>query len=566
MIAKSPFIPTDLKLDSWQSISPYFDQLMNLPVQTTHELEILILNASEVYSVYSEGHARAYIAVSCHTDEAVANKRYELFTDQLDPEVEAVANKLNKKILASPAFTQLNPERYAQYCRSLKREIDLFCEANIPLNTQISNLSTQYNQIIGGLSVTIDGIDLPLPQASTVLLSADRAKRKAAWEVIHAARMSVKTQIDEIFSKLVSLRDESARHAGYTNFRDYKHDELERFDYSTTDVLKFHDAIEQYILPLAIDIQKAKRDRLGLTADYRPWDVNGTEPGLEPLKPFSTGEELLKKTIEIFSSLRKDFGENLQKMQAAGLFDLESRKGKAPGGYNYPLQVTGMPFIFMNAAGTHRDVTTLMHEGGHAMHTFLTAHEPLSDYRDTPSEMAETASMGMELITSSLWDRFYNPEDHKRAKREHLEDIIEFFPWFAIVDAFQHWVYLNPSATPAERDKYFDSLMLRFGTGLVNWQGLEHLRANTWQKQGHIVENPFYYIEYGIAQLGSLQVYRNFKKNPQEGLEGYVRGLKLGSSRSLPEVWQAMNIKFDFSAKTVRDLMAFVQNELATLE
>jgi len=292
----------------------------------------------------------------------------------------------------------------------------------------------------------------------------------------------------------------------------------------------------------------------------------GEPEGQEALKPFTTGEELLEKSIAIFSELQPQFGENLKAMQAADLFDLESRKGKAPGGYNYGLETTGMPFIFMNAAGTHRNVTTMCHEGGHAMHTFLTNNEPLIHYRDTPSEMAETASMSMELFTSGLWNKFYDEKDHVRARREHLEDIISFFPWCATVDAFQHWIYLNPDHTVEQRDDYFDELNKRFTSGLVNWEGYDHHRRNKWQQQLHIFGMPFYYVEYGIAQLGALQMYRLFKQNPEAALEGYIKGLSLGSSKPLPEVWDTMGIKFDFSEGTLKELVEFVQKELAELQ
>jgi oligoendopeptidase F len=565
MYRLSDFIPADLKITAWSDIKPYFDKLLALPINTSSELEALILHTSETFSVYSEQHARAYIDMSCHTDDAAIIKRYEMFTGEIDPEAEAAANDINKKILESPLLGKLPAERYHQYRTHLKREVELFREENIDLNTQVTALATRYSQIAGALTVTIDNEEMTMPQASVRLHATERETRKTAWQAITSKRLSVKTDCDEIFSEMVELRGKIARNAGYANYRDYKHDELERFDYSPDDVLKFHDAIAEHVMPIARAIQKEKRDRLGLTKDFRPWDEHATMPGQTPLKPFTTATELLTKTITIFSKLRPEFGENLRKMKAAGLFDLESRKAKAPGGYNYPLHITGMPFIFMNAAGTQRDLTTLMHECGHAMHTFLTNDEPLTDYRDTPSEMAETASMSMELLTSHLWGEFYTKAEHKRACREHLEEIIEYFPWFAIVDAFQHWIYTNPKHSISQRDAQFSALMERFGTGLVNWSGLEKERDNVWQKQGHIFETPFYYIEYGIAQLGALQIYRNFKKNPQAGLDGYVRGLKLGSSKSLPEVWSAMNINFDFSASTVRDLMLFVQDELAAL-
>jgi oligoendopeptidase F len=567
MYKPSEFIPTDLNIQSWEDLKPYFNTLLNTKDTSGQALSDLILHYSETLSVFHEQNAWAYINMTRETDNKEYLDRHELFASVISPELEKAANDVEKLIVAHPAFESLDDQRYGQFKKKLKRELELYREENVDLSAEISKLSTQYDQLVGGMSVVIDGEEMPMPRAAVKLQSADRLLRKEAWLAIGEKRYSVKDEADRIYNEMVKLRVQIAKNAGYDNFRDFAHDRLQRFDYTPEHALAFHDAIEQFVVPLAKDIAASHRDKLGLDKDdYRPWDTAGEPQGQEPLKPFSTGTELLVNAIDIFSEIHPQFGENLKAMQSANLFDLESRKGKAPGGYNYGLEATGMPFIFMNAAGTHRDVVTMCHEGGHAMHTFLTNDEPLIHYRDTPSEMAETASMSMELMSAEHWNRFYNPADHTRARREHLEGIISFFPWCATVDAFQHWVYLNPEHSVETRDAYFDSLNQRFGTGLVNWDGYEHFRKNGWQRQLHIFGVPFYYIEYGIAQLGALQVYKRYKEEPEAALEGYIKGLALGSSIPLPEVWDAMGIKFDFSADTLKDLMAFVQDELKKLQ
>ncbi len=560
------FIPGDLKIDSWEDIRPYFNKLTDMEIVSVDELNEFILKFSDTLSVFHEQYAWSYIRMTCHTEDRDRVERYEKFSSDISPEVSKASNVIERKIVTSPWFDQLPSRRCQQLKKVLRRELEMFRDENVDIFAELSKLSSKYNQITGGLTARIDGVDLPLPRAAVKLQADDRSTRKKAWMAIQKSRSKVWQELDDLYDEMLRFRHKAAKNAGYKNYRDFQHDNLHRFDYTPADAEKFHNAIEKYVVPLSRDIVKRHRDRLGLKKDdFRPWDTAGEPKGRPRLKPFRTGGELLEGAISIFSRLRPEFGENLITMNKNGLFDLDSRKGKAPGGYNYPLEVTGMPFIFMNAAGTQRDVVTMMHEGGHAMHTFLTNDEPLIYYRDTPSEMAETASMSMELMTSPYWDEFYNEEDLLRARKEHLEGIISFFPWCATVDAFQHWVYLHPEHTAEERKDFFVSLSSRFGTGLINWEGLEEYHRHGWQRQSHIFSSPFYYIEYGIAQLGALQVYRNFIRDPEKGLEGYIRGLSLGSSQPLPRVWEAMGIRFDFSAENICQLMEFVQEELDKL-
>jgi oligoendopeptidase F len=298
----------------------------------------------------------------------------------------------------------------------------------------------------------------------------------------------------------------------------------------------------------------------------RPWDKAVDPEGRNPLKPFSDGKQLAEKTIEVFSKLDPYLGQCLSIMRTMGHLDLESRKGKAPGGYNYPLAEIGVPFIFMNATSTLRDMVTIMHEGGHAIHNFLTRDLELNDFKSTPSEVAELASMSMELISMDHWDLFFSDaEELKRAKREHLEDIIETLPWVATIDKFQHWIYENPGHSAQERKESWNRIFHEFADTVTDWSGLEKTKDYLWQKQLHLYEVPFYYIEYGMAQLGAIAVWRNYRKDPQLGLRGYQNALRLGYLKPIPEIYAAANIKFDFSSAYIKELMDFVKAELASI-
>ena len=562
---KFKYISPEANISSWDDLQPLFQELQNREINSVSDLEEFILHYSELIALFDEKYAWSYINMSCHTENKDYVQQYELFSSVIAPKASKVSNIIDKIICESPFAKDLDMQRYSQLLKGIQREIDLFVEENIPIDAELSKLSSKFEQTAGALTANIENEDIPLPLAAVKLQSSDSEKRKATWFAIFDSRFNISEELNDLYSEMVALRHKTAVNAGYENYRDFKHDMLKRFDYTPQDTLIFHDAIEKYVVPISRKISEQHCETLGIDIqDYRPWDTLGVPTGQNSLKPFSNGEELLQKSVSIFTKIKPEFGDNLKKMDASGLFDLDSRKGKAPGGYNYPLEATGMPFIFMNSAGTQRNVVTMMHEGGHAMHTFLCNNEPLVQYRETPSEMAETASMSMELISSSNWRMFYSDADFIRARREHLEGIINLFPWCATVDAFQHWVYQNPTHKADERNAYFVELLNRF-FGTVNWDGLEKYQEVNWQRQSHIFGVPFYYIEYAIAQLGALQVYQNYKENAEDGLNEYIKGLSLGSSKPLPEVWNAMGIKFDFSESTIKNLMEFVQTELGEL-
>ncbi len=560
------FLPEDFALSTWDKLKPYFDTLLKKELQSVQDLREWFLHRSELESVISEDLAWRYIKMTCYTDNEQYSQSYQDFIVNIQPEIAPIADQLNKKAAACPFLRDIEKkEGYDIMIRNLKKEIELFREENVPLFTEINTETQKYAQISGGMSVEIDGKELTLQQASVILMSIDRKKREEVYHKIASRRLQDKQTLDELFNKLIALRNQVAINAGFQNFRDYMFKALGRFDYTPQDCFNFHESIQSQVVPMLNELAKERKDKLKVDA-LRPWDKAVDPEGLEPLKAFNNGKDLTDKTIEVFNRLDPFLGQCLAIMKEMGHLDLESRKGKAPGGYNYPLSEIGVPFIFMNATSTLRDMVTIMHEGGHAIHNFLTRDLELNDFKSTPSEVAELASMSMELISMDHWDVFFtDKETLKRAKREHLEDIIETLPWVATIDKFQHWIYENANHSAAVRLENWNKISDAFSDTITDWGGLAENKSYLWQKQLHLYEVPFYYIEYGMAQLGAIAVWRNYKKDKKKGLEGYQNALKLGYMRSIPEVYAAANIRFDFSKAYIQELMDFVRAELKKL-
>ena len=558
------FLPEDFILTSWGKLKPYFDDLADRPLNSMQDLRKWFADRSELESIISEDLAWRYIRMTCYTENEEYLKSYQDFIQNIQPEIAPVSDKLNRKAAACELLDALAQEEgYSILVRNLRKEIEIFREENVPIFTEISTETQKYAQITGSMTVDIDGKTLTLQQAAVFLMSTDREKRESVYRKINERRLRHKDELDALFTKLVKLRHQVAVNAGFKNFRDYMFKALGRFDYTPQDCFDFHAAIEHEVVPLLN--QFAEERKLSLAVDVlRPWDKAVDPEGREALKPFTNGKELAEKTIRVFQNLDTYLGQCLSIMQAMGHLDLESRIGKAPGGYNYPLAEVGVPFIFMNATSTLRDMVTIMHEGGHAIHNFLTRDLALNDFKSTPSEVAELASMSMELISMDHWNIFFeNEPELQRAKREHLEDIIETLPWVATIDKFQHWIYENPDHTTEERRIEWNRIFAKFADTVTDWRGLQDSRDYLWQKQLHLYEVPFYYIEYGMAQLGAIAVWRNFRKNPAKGLQGYQNALKLGYLRTIPEIYEAANVKFDFSRSYIRELMAFVRGEIS---
>jgi oligoendopeptidase F len=423
----------------------------------------------------------------------------------------------------------------------------------------------KFGAIVGAMSIEHEGKEYTLEQASNFLKNTDREIRKVVYEKIQQRRLINKIELDELFSKLVKLRHQVAINAGFENYRDYMFKALGRFDYNADDCFNFHSAIEKEVVPLLKSLSEKRRTKMQLDA-LKPYDTEVDVSSKAALVPFNGPEDLLNKTIQCFDKLQPYFGEKLKTMKEHNLIDLESRKGKAPGGYNYPLAESGAPFIFMNSANAMRDLTTMVHEGGHAIHTFLSNNLEINDFKRVPSEVAEVASMSMELISMKHWDVFFdNEDDLLRAKEEQLKDCLKTLPWVATIDAFQHWIYTHPNHTVKEREQAWEECFDRFGSNFVNWEGYEEFKLNLWQKQLHLFEVPFYYIEYAIAQLAAIAIFKNFKKDEANALNQYMNALKLGYTKSIPEIYSTAGISFDFSQTYIHILIDFIKEELESL-
>ena len=559
------FVPQDIDLGDWPQIAPLFDQLEKRAAncKTTAELERWLLDWSELNAALDEESSRRYIAMTCHTDSADAEKGYLHFVENVEPQLKPRQFALEKIYVAHPLREKLPPPRFQVFDRDVKSHVELFRSENVPLETEEAKLCQQYQKLSGALTVKFRGEEKTLVQMGRYLEEPDRALRQEAWELVAKRRLQEADKFDDILDGQIRLRQQIARNAGFKNYRDYAFHRMGRFDYTPDDCVKFHDATEKHIMPLVRELQAQRGAQLKLEK-LRPWDLAVDPLNRPPLKPFVQVGEMVSRTQNIFNRLDGGLAGGFRQMQDLRLLDLDNRKGKAPGGYQSTLSESRLPFIFMNAVGLQRDVETILHEAGHAFHALATRDEDLYAYRGAPIEFCEVASMSMELLGNEFIEEFYPAADATRARRVHLEGIVGVFPWIATVDAFQHWIYTHPDHTRDERRKAWLNLMDRFGGG-VDWSGYETARANLWHRQLHIFLHPFYYIEYGIAQLGALQVWANSKRDKVKALADYKKSLALGGSRPLPELFSAAGCTFEFSAKTIQPIAKLLREELEKL-
>ncbi len=562
---KRTFVADEFVPDDWDSIEPYYQELLNTGFNDAESFRNWLKNKSELEAIISENAGWRYIRMSCDTANQKYQEAYSYFVSEIEPKIAPLNHQLNEKIIKCPYRDDLDEDAFKILFKNIEKDFKIFREENIPLKTEIQNLSKEYGAISGAMTVTIDGKEMTLQQAATILENTERSKRENAYKAISKRRYQDKDSLDELFNKLISLRHKMAQNANFENFRDYMFTTMGRFDYTPKDCFDFHESAQKEIVPILDQLAKDRKEKLGISK-LKPWDKAVDPTGKPPLVPFKDTSDLIEKTINCFNRLDPFLGNCIKTMEDIKHLDLDSRVGKAPGGYNYPLSEIGIPFIFMNATSTLRDMVTILHEGGHAVHSVLTKDLELTDFKHTPSEVAELASMSMELISMDHWDIFFeNEEDTKRAKREHLGQIIETLPWVAIIDKFQHWIYENPGHSIEERKIQWNEILTDFSDSVTDWSGLEKFRDYIWQKQLHLFEVPFYYIEYGFAQLGAIAVWKRFKENPQKGLDGYLSALKLGYTKSIPEIYKAANIEFNFSREYISELVAFVQSELEKL-
>lgn len=559
------FLPEKFRIKTWTYFKAYFIDLERRELDSREALDKWLEDLSELEAVVGEEGCWRQIQMTRDTTNSSYEAAYAYFCLELEPKMKPFFFAYQQKLEACPFTKELDQALFFPYLRNISNAIKLYRKENIPIQAELNVEAQQYGVVSGKMTVNIRGKEYTLQQAARLLQEPDRSLREEAFRKITARRLADREVLDDLLDKLLEKRHALAVNAGYENYRDYKFAELGRFDYTAEDCFAFHEAVKQHILPLHKALVSQRKERLGLEA-FRPWDADAEPAEIKPLKPFETGKELTEKSIQVLSKLDPYFGECIRTMEEMEHLDLESRKGKAPGGYNCPLPETGVPFIFMNAAGTLSDVITMMHESGHAVHSFLAHPLKLTAFKEYPMEMAELASMSMELFSMDYWEEFFaKPEELKRAKLEEMERVISVLPWIATIDKFQHWLYTHPGHSAEERHTTWLAVLDEFSTGVTDWSGYEEYRGAMWQKQLHIFEVPFYYIEYGIAQLGAIAMWRQYLGNRQQTLEHYKNALSLGYTKTLKELYETAGIRFDFSPAYVQELASFMQERLGEM-
>ncbi len=557
------FVSDDFDASSWENIEPYVDDLLNRELTSSDCLETLILDSSNLAEYISETGALLYIGMTCDTEDKEKKDEFLRFVENVRPKLSEFSDKLNRRIVDHVSVDNL-PERYDLMIRGIKSDIEIFRVENIPLGVEQTKLVTKAQGITGAMTVEFEGKERTFPEMRGFLESNDRTQREKAWKSMVTRWMNNSDELSDIFDKLIKIRHEIAINSGFKSYTDYMFRAMHRFDYSIEDCLTFHKSIEEVCMPIVRKINSERKSAFGLTT-LSPWDVNeksGSGPdiaGEPPLRPFETVDQMVSKLSQLFHNMSNDLGTKFDKLVKMDTLDLETRKGKAPGGYQYYLEKSRIPFIFMNAAGLQGDLETMIHESGHAFHSLYCGHLDLIDERNYPIEFAEVASMSMELLTQPEWNIFYEEQnDADRAKISHLEGVIFLLPWIATIDAFQHWIYANPEHTRDERKMQWISLRERFGS-VMDWEGNEDFRELSWQQQGHLFGVPFYYVEYGIAQLGALQLWQTHRKNPEKALNDYSNAMKLGNTKTLPDLFEAAELKLGFDEKHLNSLINEVE-------
>jgi oligoendopeptidase F len=567
-----PPLPTTLPAPVWTYVPPPFDagnlvvlearfaELADRPLVDAEALAQWLHDEGELLSRIGAEVARRYIRMTRHTDDAEAKAAYVAFESQVMPRVKVLADALDRKFLSCPWLGDLGPH-YEVLIRRRRTQAQIFRAENTALQQEESELQTRQKALMGSILVEFAGQQLTLQQLAPYFESQDRKQREAAFRASLAARSPHWPALEEIFDRLIALRTAMARNAGFSTYTPYRFLDLGRYDYTEATCRQFHDAIAECVVPAVRELDRQRAQQLGLPR-MRPWDTEVDPTGQPPLRPFGTETELIALVQRLFTAVDPRFRDDFDALVARDLLDLMSRPGKAPGGYQYQLEDERVPFLFVNGVGLHNDVQTLLHEGGHAFHSLLCRHHDLPAFRDYPIEMAETASMSMELLGLEHLATVYPPADAQRAYRRHLEGILRTLCWIASIDAIQHWIYERPQHTRDERRTAWLDIRRRFG-GDIDWSGLEDAQAMQWIQQSHLFGHAFYYIEYGIAQLAALQVWRNYRKDPQRAIEAYRRALALGGTRPLPELFEAAGVEFNLSPAMLRGLVADLMQQLS---
>lgn len=549
---------------SWEEWQPLYEELLLRTINNLPSLQIWIADVNRVAASAAETFAWRYVRLTTDTTDEAAVKAFEYHIQQIQPNLEHYRFLLNQKLLKSPYLDQL-PPTYQTHIQLLQKDAELFRTENIERHTQERLLGKQYGNLLANISIEWAGETYPLQASSRLLESSDPVQREAVYRRVAQQFYQQQSTFEELFDDLRNLRGDIAKTADHDNYRSYKFKQLARFDYTPDDCLSFHDAIRQEVLPLLTKVHERKCKELNVSM-LRPWDITASPEGTAPLQPIQSDTDLVQKSIQVLREVDTFFGDCIKQMYVRQHLDLETRPNKRPGGYQMPLPVTGVPFIFMNASGSVQDLRTFMHESGHAAHSVATHHLPLMSSKHPPVEIAELAAMSMELLSMDKWHIFFGDESElRRAQIWLLENILQLLPWIAVIDRFQHWIYIHPEHSKAERTTYWLSLLQQFKTPVMNYDGLEEELSCIWYRQLHLFEAPFYYIEYGIAQLGAIAIWKNYKEKGQVAVDNYKQALQLGYTRSIKEVYERAGIQFDFSAPYLSELIAFLKSELTVL-
>lgn len=549
----------------WETFAPYFAELLERELNDSNMRQWLT-DWSQLLQLYEEAGAMIYIEKSLDTADPEKEQAFLDYVNEVAPKARMADQALKERLLA----LNIADDDMALVLRNMRNEADLFREANVPLQTELAKLENEYDKITGSLKTDWHGTEKNLVQLGLFLKEKDRSLREQAWQTMMDLWLSQRQLLNKLYADMLALRRQVAANAGLPDYRAYAFREKGRFDYTPEDCFTFHEAIEEVVVPAARRIYEKKRQRLGL-AELRPWDVDMDTCDAPSLKPYTSQDELIQGSINIFNSVDPELGRYFAMMAEDGLLDLDTRAGKALGGYCATLAMRKRPFIFMNGVGVHNDVQTMLHEAGHAFHVFETASLPLIWQTDKPMEFAEVASMAMEKIAAPYMIRenggFYTASEAARARIEHLESEMRFLPYMAVVDAFQHWIYTHPAASmdAANCDAAWGELWDRFMPG-VDWNGFEVARVTGWQRKLHIFTVPFYYIEYGMAAVGALQVWRNSLSDQAGALAAYRRALALGGTKTLPDLFAAAGAEFRFDTALLSELVALVEQTIEELE
>jgi oligoendopeptidase F len=559
------FLSQDLQIKTWDDLKPYADNLQDREISNVKEYGQWLNDWFEMQLALAEEYHWRYIRQTQNTADEEAVKNYKNYFGDIESNLTVLNNKLEQKALSSEYLDQYQEKGFDIIRKSWKSSNALYVESNVSLQADTEVKAAEYNAVRGPMTVTLDGEELTLQQAGTRLEWSDREKRQEAWLAMRSRMQEGKEAFDGIMASLVEMRHQIALNAGYDNFRDYMFEKLQRFDYGTKEAFVFHEAVEKKIVPVLRNVYRKQAEALGLEK-LRPWDVDCDPYGRPELKAFKNSEELKEKLQYSADQIDPDFSNTISGMMKSNMFDLDSRPNKASGAYNASMPVSKTSFMFGNVTGSTHDLVTSFHEGGHALHAHLMMDLPLLKNEDVPMEMAELASMAMELISHDQWEIFFQDDEQcSRAKLKHYQDILYVMTLVAEMDSFQHTLYENPLMTPQQRHETYKGVKDRYDTGMIDWSGLEEYQSTYWHNQRHLFGTPFYMLEYGFAQTGALGIDKNYQENPELTLNQYKKALSLGCQVTLPELYKTAGVEFDFGVNKLDELMKYLEPKIERL-